>query len=90
MSNTARVGFRDVDYGWGKAIFGGVANIFESPSTSATSFYTEAMNCKGDDGIMVPMCLPTLAMERFVKELNSILQDQSDGSPMSKFIISSM
>ena len=70
------MGFRDVDYGWGKAIFGGVANIFESPSTSATSFYTEAMNCKGDDGIMVPMCLPTLAMERFVKELNSILQDQ--------------
>ena len=25
---------------------------------------------------MVPMCLPTLAMERFVQELNSILQDR--------------
>ncbi|XP_030937016.1 benzyl alcohol O-benzoyltransferase-like [Quercus lobata] len=90
VSNTARVGFRDVDCGWGKAIYGGVANIFESPSTSATSFYIEAMNSKGEDGIMVPMCLPTLAMERFVQELNNILQDQSDGGPMSKFIISSM
>ena len=77
VSNTARLGFRDVDYGWGKAIFGGVANIFESPSTSSTSFYIEAMNSKGEDGIMVPMCLPTLAMERFVQELNNILQDQS-------------
>ncbi|KAK7827263.1 benzyl alcohol o-benzoyltransferase [Quercus suber] len=52
VSNTARVGFRDVDYGWGKAIYGGVANIFESPSTSATSFYIEVMNSKGEDGIM--------------------------------------
>ncbi|KAK7827261.1 benzyl alcohol o-benzoyltransferase [Quercus suber] len=41
----------DVDYGWGKAIFGGVANIFESRSTSATSFYTEAMNSKGEMGL---------------------------------------
>ncbi|KAL4625519.1 hypothetical protein ACB092_05G032300 [Castanea dentata] len=92
VSNTARVGFRDEDYGWAKAIYGGVANIniFESPSTSATSFYIEAINSKGEDGIMVPMCLPTLAMERFVQELNSILQDQSDGGSMSKFIISSM
>ena len=77
VSNTARVGFRDVDYEWGKAIYGGVANIFENQSTSATSFYIEAMNSKGEDGIMVPMCLPTLAMERFVQELNNILQDQS-------------
>ena len=90
VSNTARVGFRDVDYEWGKAISGGVANIFENQSTSATSFYIGAMNSKGEDGIMVPMCLPTLAMERFVQELNNILQDQSDGGPMSKFIISSM
>ena len=54
VSNTARVGFRDVDYEWGKAIYGGVANIFENQSTSATSFYIEAMNSKGEDGIMVP------------------------------------
>ena len=81
---------RHINYGWGKAIYGGIANIFESPSTSATLFYIEAMNSKGEDGIMVPMCLQTLAMERFVQELNSILQDQSDGGPMSKFIISSL
>ena len=36
------------------------------------------------------MGLWCLAMERFVQELNNILQDQSDGGPMSKFIISSM
>ncbi|KAM3682624.1 hypothetical protein ACB098_12G086800 [Castanea mollissima] len=90
VSNTARVGLRDVDYGWGKAVYGGLAKIFEIQSTSATTFYIEAMNSKGERGIMVPVCLPTPAMERFVRELNSILQDQSDGGPMSKFIISSL
>ena len=90
VSNTARVGLRDVDYGWGKAVYGGLAKIFEIQSTSATAFYIEAMNSKGEHGIMVPVCLPTRAMERFVKELNSILQDQLDGGPMSKFIVSSL
>ncbi|KAL4595583.1 hypothetical protein ACB092_12G102500 [Castanea dentata] len=91
VSNTAQLELRDADFGWGKAVYCGLAKIFKIQSTSATTFYIEAMNnSKGEGGIMMPLCLPTSAMERFVKELNSILQDQSDGGPMSKFIISSL
>ncbi|GMY07717.1 benzyl alcohol O-benzoyltransferase-like [Fagus crenata] len=89
VSNTVRVGLC-VDYGWGKAVYGGVAKIFERPSLSATTFYIQVKNSRGEDGIMVPMCLPTLAMERFVNEVHSVLNDQSDGGPMSTFIKSSM
>uniref|UniRef100_A0A2N9GL91 O-acyltransferase WSD1 C-terminal domain-containing protein n=1 Tax=Fagus sylvatica TaxID=28930 RepID=A0A2N9GL91_FAGSY len=89
VSNTVRVGLY-MDYGWGKAVYGGLAKIFERPSLSATTFYIQVKNSRGEDGIMVPMCLPTLAMERFVKEVHSVLNDQSDGGPMSTFINSSM
>ena len=89
VSNTVRVGLY-MDYGWGKAVYGGLAKIFERPSLSATTFYIQVKNSRGEDGIMVPMCLPTLAMERFVKEVHSVLNDQSDGGLMSTFINSSM
>lgn len=40
------------------------------------SFHIATKNKKGEEGIVVTLCLPKVAMERFVKELDQLLKDQ--------------
>ncbi|KAK1362541.1 methanol O-anthraniloyltransferase-like [Heracleum sosnowskyi] len=69
-SDTSRAGFTEVDFGWGKPIYGG-------PPVGAISFYTSAYarfkNSKGEVGMVVPMCLQPQAMVRFREELFKII-----------------
>ncbi|KAF2306766.1 hypothetical protein GH714_021232 [Hevea brasiliensis] len=65
----ARVRFDEVDFGWGRAVYGGPAKGY------VASFHIASRNEKGEDGIVVTLCLPNLAMERFVKELDHLLRD---------------
>ncbi|KAJ0690927.1 putative benzyl alcohol O-benzoyltransferase [Helianthus annuus] len=60
--------FDEVDIGWGKAAYGGVAK--GRPGMSYLVPYT---NNKGEPGIAIPVYLPRGVMERFVKELNNML-----------------
>ncbi|KAK1362544.1 Methanol O-anthraniloyltransferase [Heracleum sosnowskyi] len=70
-SDTSRTGLTEVDFGWGKPIYGG-------PPVGAISFYTSAYarfkNSKGEVGMVVPICLPPQAMIRFREELFKIIQ----------------
>lgn len=75
VSDITRIRFEALDFGLGKAAFGGPGKIFPEPGLDPANFYMPMKNSQGEEGIMVPMCLPTLAMERFVKELDSILGD---------------
>ncbi|KAG5524588.1 hypothetical protein RHGRI_031306 [Rhododendron griersonianum] len=59
-----------VDFGWGKPVYGGLAGAFP-----VLSFY---MNFK--DGIVVPICLLKLVMERFEEELKKMTKEPFDGS----------
>lgn len=59
-----------VDFGWGRAVYGGPAK------GHVASFHIATKNKKGEDGIVVTLCLPKVAMERFVKELDQLLKDQ--------------
>ena len=61
--------FTDLDFGSGKASFGGPVKVFQEPNHDPPYFYFQVKNNQGEDGIMLPMCLPTLVMERFIKEL---------------------
>ncbi|XP_022858609.1 methanol O-anthraniloyltransferase-like [Olea europaea var. sylvestris] len=48
-------------------LYGGVAS-----ATSNISFCTNFKNSKGEDGVVVPICLPPLAVEKFKYELEKI------------------
>nr|CAD1820826.1 unnamed protein product [Ananas comosus var. bracteatus] len=58
-------GFGDVDFGWGKGVYGG------PPTANLATFHIRSKNAKGEEGILVPMCLPAPAMARFQQEIAS-------------------
>ncbi|KAL5723538.1 hypothetical protein ACHQM5_006926 [Ranunculus cassubicifolius] len=75
VSDVTRAGFSDVDFGWGKAAYGGPAKGGVGAIPGVASFYIPMKNAKGEDGVVVPICLPGPAMERFVVELNKIMEE---------------
>ncbi|KAI3676484.1 hypothetical protein L1987_86094 [Smallanthus sonchifolius] len=74
VSDVTRAGFDLVDFGWGKAAYGGPAE----GGTSFRSFYIPFKNLKGESGIVISMYLPSVAMEKFVKELNKMVVQDND------------
>ncbi|MED6171361.1 hypothetical protein PIB30_040064 [Stylosanthes scabra] len=67
VADMTRVGFDEVDFGWGKAIFGGSMG-----ARPLVSFLSCFRNGKGEDGIVAPVLLPRLVMKRFLLELLKI------------------
>ncbi|KAE8677347.1 Benzyl alcohol O-benzoyltransferase [Hibiscus syriacus] len=68
VSDLTRARFREVDFGWGNAEFGGPAN-----GGDTISFYIPWKNKEGKEGIAVPVCLPAPVMHSFAKEINRML-----------------
>ncbi|KAF7805181.1 benzyl alcohol O-benzoyltransferase [Senna tora] len=73
VSDLTHFGFGDVDFGWGKAVYGGPANAGLG-SNPGVSFYVATINAKGEEGIVVPIRLPSKAMKRFAKELDDVVK----------------
>ena len=73
VSDVTRARAGDVDFGWGKAVYAGP--VGEIPGVG--SFYIPFR-----DGIVVPVCLPGPAMERFVEEIQKLTQAPSVLSPL--------
>lgn len=76
VDDLTRIGLWDMDYGWGKPVYGGMAYC-EVDSTPGTGNYFLRIRDGGGDGdeIVAPMCLPANAMERFEVELEKLLID---------------
>ncbi|XP_050152489.1 alcohol acyl transferase 2-like isoform X2 [Malus sylvestris] len=72
VSDLTRVGVGDVNFGWGQPVFAGPAKAMD-----LISFYIQHKN-NTEDGILVPMCLPFSAMERFQQELERITQEPKE------------
>lgn len=89
VSDVTRAGFREVDFGWGKAAYGGPAKGGVGAIPGVASFYIPFKNQKGESGIIVPICLPAPAMERFVKELGGMLNSNGVDAGTSKAFITS-
>ncbi|KAL7135399.1 hypothetical protein ABFS83_11G092800 [Erythranthe nasuta] len=78
VSDVTRAGLGDVDFGWGKAVYGGPAKGGVGAIPGVASFYIPFKNKKGENGIVVPVCLPADAMEVFVKELEMMVSREDD------------
>lgn len=74
VSDLTNAKFEDMDFGWGKAVYGGIAEGGGGIDPAVVSVYFSFTNGKGEKGIVVPVCLPALAMERFVTELEKIIE----------------
>ncbi|KAL5230050.1 hypothetical protein ABZP36_028826 [Zizania latifolia] len=79
----------------GKPAYGGSAQGGDIPGLA--SFFIPFKNAKGEDGIVVPMCLPSPAMDRFVEELAKLMRTAADAATptwqqpgMSKMIKSAL
>jgi len=71
VSDLRRFGFRDIDFGWGKALYGGEAK--GGGAFPAAMYLISHENANGEEGALVPMWLPSKAMERFAHELYDTL-----------------
>nr|GFA20502.1 benzyl alcohol O-benzoyltransferase [Tanacetum cinerariifolium] len=78
VSDVTHAGFDNVDFGWGKATFAGPSRAGVGAFPSA-SFYTPFTNYKGESGIVVPICLSNVAMNKFEQELNNMFV-QAEGN----------
>nr|QLI57449.1 BAHD acyltransferase [Celastrus angulatus] len=88
VSDVTRAGFGEMDLGWGMPAYGGPAKGGVGAIPGVASFYIPLKNNKGEEGILVPLCLPAPAMERFEKQLGGMLKDQNTSS--SSLIISAL
>ncbi|CAI9098902.1 OLC1v1035633C1 [Oldenlandia corymbosa var. corymbosa] len=67
VADLTRVGFDEVDFGWGKPVFVGLAIGDMQEIHMVSSNYLPSVNKKGEKGILVTICLPELAMKKFVQ-----------------------
>ncbi|XP_028770733.1 benzyl alcohol O-benzoyltransferase-like [Neltuma alba] len=87
ISDLSRVGFRNVNFGWGKAVYAGLAEAGLGP-LPGVSFSVGSTNNKGEDGRVVLMCLPPKAMNRFARELDNMLGSYKNSSQDPSIIMS--
>ncbi|CAL4894722.1 unnamed protein product [Urochloa decumbens] len=74
LTDVTRARFDDLDFGWGKPVYGGPAEAVGSPSLPwIASFLLPFKNANGEDGLVVPVCLPGPAMDRLVEEMGKLL-----------------
>ncbi|EXC26218.1 (Z)-3-hexen-1-ol acetyltransferase [Morus notabilis] len=67
VSDNRHVGYEEVDFDWGPPVYAGVASSFPG-----ISFYMRCENGR-EAGIVVPISLPLLAMERFQQKLKKMI-----------------
>uniref|UniRef100_A0A453DG82 Benzyl alcohol O-benzoyltransferase n=3 Tax=Aegilops tauschii subsp. strangulata TaxID=200361 RepID=A0A453DG82_AEGTS len=70
LSDLRHVGFQRVDFGWGEPVYGGPSGI-----KFGSAFFVAVKTSDGTDAVAVPVALPTMAMEKFAAEIQSLLKD---------------
>jgi hypothetical protein len=68
VSDNSRFGFEEINFGWGKPVYGGPAG-----AVSSVSFYVKYQKSDDEIGKLVPIWLPPSLMVRFEQELNKMI-----------------
>ncbi|KAF9589876.1 hypothetical protein IFM89_029116 [Coptis chinensis] len=84
LSDLTCIGFQDIDFGWGKALYGG-----PTKATVTAIFLLPSRNIKGEDGIVLAIELPKSSMERFVIEIQKLLREPPNNDNNSSSFIAS-
>ncbi|XP_039824287.1 benzyl alcohol O-benzoyltransferase-like [Panicum virgatum] len=71
LVDETKVRFHSLDFGWGKPVYAGPAEVVIAPFPVLWSFLLASKNTNGEDGIVVPICLPGPAMDRLVEEMSN-------------------
>lgn len=92
VSDVTHAGFNQIDFGWGLPAYGGPAKGGVGAIPGVASFFIPSTNANHQHGVLIPVCLPALAMDRFVQELHQMLNaDALHVAPnVSSFILSSL
>ncbi|KAI9193899.1 hypothetical protein LWI28_001139 [Acer negundo] len=69
VSDLTRSGMAELDFRWGKPLYGGTAD-----SVSLISFYMKYRKSEGENEIVVPICLPLSAMTKFQEEIKKMIK----------------
>ncbi|CAI0475954.1 unnamed protein product [Linum tenue] len=85
VSDVTRAGFETVDFGWGAPVYGGPGKPDVGPNPGLTNFFIPCKNKEGEDGIVLAISLSVQAMERFAKELESMLKSPPVGDEAKTF-----
>ncbi|KAF3589587.1 hypothetical protein F2Q69_00032487 [Brassica cretica] len=89
VSDLRRFDIGKVDFGpWGKPVYGGIAKAGIA-TFPGVSFYVPFENKKGENGTVVAISLPALAMEKFVEELNGVFMAGSFARSKRPFVLKS-
>ncbi|KAF2308691.1 hypothetical protein GH714_013020 [Hevea brasiliensis] len=72
VADTTWAGLVEVDFGWGKPLFGGPIGALPY-----RSFFSRFKNSNGEYGIVVPILLPRPVMKRFQDELMKMISEES-------------
>ncbi|XP_047315712.1 benzyl alcohol O-benzoyltransferase-like [Impatiens glandulifera] len=78
ISDLRRLGFGDVDFGWGKACYAGAAMSGISSATRLVNYYVSGKNDKDEDGDLLLISLPATAMKVFEDQLQRLLKHGYD------------
>eukprot|EP01018_Ginkgo_biloba_P004948 Gb_09067 [translate_table: standard] len=70
LSDLTKVGFGEVDFGWGKAVYAGMARSGVGEVPGMMSFLIPLRTKNGFEGIGVSVGLPSAAMQRFKEEMS--------------------
>ncbi|XP_074562520.1 benzyl alcohol O-benzoyltransferase-like [Curcuma longa] len=71
VSDGTRSGVDEVDYGWGKPVYGGPA------WGRVASIHLPFTNSRGQEGIVVPHYLPRSTMDRFFIEVDRVIKEKT-------------
>ncbi|XP_019168457.1 PREDICTED: benzyl alcohol O-benzoyltransferase-like [Ipomoea nil] len=71
VSDVTRAGLGELDFGWGKPRYAGPAK------GTVAAFHIRYKNRTGEEGIVVPIRLPAIAMDKFAKEIKKLEGDES-------------